>query len=89
MFLTTSCKYFYKQEDDRKPIARVNEVYLYEDDIKHLFANTTSTEDSIIRINNFINQWAAEQLLVDGAKLNLNSAHERTTTFKLKKPREM
>ncbi|WP_230401665.1 peptidyl-prolyl cis-trans isomerase [Hanstruepera ponticola] len=68
----SSCNYFYKQEDERKPIARVNDVYLYHEDMQHLFTENISEEDSIIRATNFINQWAAEQLLVDGAKRNLN-----------------
>jgi hypothetical protein len=67
-----SCDYFYKQEDERKPIARVNDVYLYKEDVNHLLIENISEEDSIIRITNFINQWAAEQLFVDGAKRNLN-----------------
>ncbi len=70
--LATSCDYFYKQEDDRKPLARVNENYLYQDDVSHLFTENISEEDSIVRLTNFINKWAAEQLLVDGAKRNLN-----------------
>ena len=68
----SSCDYFYKQEDERQPVARVNEVYLYEEDMKHLFSENISEEDSIIRATNFINQWAAEQLFVAGAKRNLN-----------------
>lgn len=72
ILLATSCNYFYKQEDDRKALARVNESYLYFDDVSHLFSENISAEDSIIRLTNFINKWAAEQLLVDGAMRNLN-----------------
>ncbi len=68
----TSCDYFFKQVDDRKPIARVDEIYLYQDDIQHLLTEGITPEDSTIRVTNFINQWATEQLLVAGARVNLN-----------------
>ena len=68
----TSCTYFYKQEDDRVPIARVNESYLYHDDIKDLIKeDAISKEDSIVKVTNFINRWATQQLLVAGAERNL------------------
>ena len=71
MLTFVSCDYFYKHQDERKPIARVNEVYLYQEDMAHLFNENISEEDSLIRATNFINQWAAEQLLMNGAKRNL------------------
>ncbi|GAA3784641.1 peptidylprolyl isomerase [Corallibacter vietnamensis] len=68
----TSCTYFYKQDDDRVPIARVNESYLYHDDIKDLIKeDAISKEDSIVKVTNFINRWATQQLLVAGAERNL------------------
>lgn len=74
-----SCDFF-KQVDNRKPIARVNENYLYEDDIKGLVSESISKEDSTILIKNFINRWATQQLFVDGAKLNLSE--EKQDAFK-------
>ena len=68
----TSCSYFYKQEDNRKAVARINDVFLYEEDLQHLFTEGITAEDSIIRVNNFVNNWASQQLLVAGAKRNLN-----------------
>lgn len=70
--LCVSCDYFYKQEDDRKPIARVNESYLYDEDMAHLFTENISKEDSMLRATNFINKWATQQLLVAGAERNLS-----------------
>ena len=69
--LFVSCNFF-KETDDRIPIARVNESYLYTEDIEDLIAEGTSGEDSTIRVLNFINRWATQQLLVQGAMLNLN-----------------
>jgi len=68
----SSCNYFFKQVDDSKPIARVNDIYLYPEDIQHLLSDGITPQDSTIRVSNFINKWATEQLLVAGAKVNLN-----------------
>ena len=66
----TSCDYF-KQEDPRIPIARVNDTYLYEEDVANLISEVTSKEDSVLRVNNYINRWATQQLMIDQAKINL------------------
>ncbi len=68
--VTFSCDYF-KQEDIGKPIARVNDSYLYKDDLKKLISETTSKKDSIIIVNNFIKRWATQQLLIDRSIVNL------------------
>ncbi|WP_366105907.1 peptidyl-prolyl cis-trans isomerase [uncultured Algibacter sp.] len=62
---------FINKSDDRIPVARVNDNYLYQDDILGLVAKGTSKQDSTLLIQNFINKWATQQLLMDGAKLNL------------------
>jgi len=67
----SSCEYF-KAEDSKKPIARVNDSYLYEEDIEKLISENTSAEDSTLIVNNYINRWATQQLLIDKAKLNLS-----------------
>ena len=68
--LIFSCDFF-KKTDERKPIARVNESYLYEADIKDLVPEGASKEDSTLLVQNFINRWATQQLFIDGALLNL------------------
>lgn len=65
-----SCNFF-KQTDDREPIARVNDMYLYEEDIEDLVAEGTSPEDSTLLVNGFITRWATQLLLVDGSERNL------------------
>jgi hypothetical protein len=65
-----SCNFF-KESDDRIPVARVNDNYLYEDDIKGLVAEGTSPKDSILVVNGFITRWATQLLLVDGSERNL------------------
>ncbi|MEP3838423.1 MAG: peptidyl-prolyl cis-trans isomerase [Algibacter sp.] len=62
---------FLKTSDEGSPIARVNENYLYQEDIEDLVSEDASKEDSTLLVQNFIKRWATQQLLVDGAKLNL------------------
>ncbi len=66
----TSCKFF-KETDDRAPVARVNESYLYEEDIKDLVAEGTSAEDSVLIVNSFVTRWATQLLLLSGSERNL------------------
>ncbi|PHR10666.1 MAG: peptidylprolyl isomerase [Aequorivita sp.] len=67
----TSCDYF-RQETTENAIARVNNTYLYEADIQKLITEDTSAEDSTLIVNNYINRWATQQLLIDQAKINLS-----------------
>ena len=65
-----SCDYF-KQETEQNAVARVNDNYLYKADIAKLIFENTSSEDSTLIVNNYINRWATQQLLIDQAKINL------------------
>ena len=75
LILGTSCTFF-KKTDDRVPVARVNDSYLYYDDIKDLVAEGISKEDSTLVVQNFINRWATQQLFVDGALVNLSESEQ-------------
>lgn len=66
-----SCNYFITKEESA-PVARVKDKFLYTDEIEALLPQTTSTEDSIILVNNYINRWATQLLLYDGAQNNLS-----------------
>ncbi|MGY8933699.1 MAG: peptidyl-prolyl cis-trans isomerase [Flavobacteriales bacterium] len=66
----SSCDYF-KQDNLGTPIARVNNSYLYQKDIKNLIFENTSKEDSTLIVTNFINRWATKQLLIDQSIVNL------------------
>ncbi len=70
LLLFVSCSYF---KPDAKPesIARVNESYLYKDEIKELIPIGTSKEDSIAIVRNYIDRWASQKLLIEAAELNL------------------
>lgn len=71
-----SCDFF-KKTDDREPIARVNETYLYKEDVADLVPEGTSKEDSLIIVNGYINRWARQLLLMDGALLNLSEEKQQ------------
>ena len=55
-----------------EPLARVNDALLYEDAIDFSFIEGRTEVDSILFVQNIINDWATTQLLIDGANLNLN-----------------
>ncbi|WP_245710192.1 peptidyl-prolyl cis-trans isomerase [Winogradskyella thalassocola] len=69
--LFTSCDLF-KKSDGQNPVARVNESFLYRDDIKDVVPKGTSKEDSTLMVNAYINRWARRLLLMDGALVNLS-----------------
>jgi len=73
LFLVTvlSCNFF-KETDDRKPVARVDDKFLYEEDLKSLIIEGTPVNDSLQIVSSFINRWATQQLLLDGAERNLS-----------------
>ncbi len=68
--LITSCNFF-KSTDNRTPVARVNDAYLYEEDIADVVPLGASKEDSTLMVNAYINRWARQLLLMDGAMLNI------------------
>jgi hypothetical protein len=66
-----SCSYF---TPDAAPaaIARVNEEYLYKEDVANLVPDGASKEDSLLLVNSYIDKWATQKLLIDAAEVNLN-----------------
>ncbi|MGZ0016686.1 peptidyl-prolyl cis-trans isomerase [Yeosuana sp. AK3] len=74
----SSCTFFFKESDDRIKVARVNDSYLYYDDIKDLVSKDATKEDSILVVQNYINRWATQQLFVDGAMLNLSESQQES-----------
>ena len=74
VFNLFSCSFFNDKEntDSRKPIAKVNDAFLYYEDIDKLLPKTYNKNDSILLVNNIINSWAKKQILLSKARLNLN-----------------
>lgn len=73
--LFASCNYF-KPEAKPQSIARVNDAYLFKEDIKDLVPPGTSKEDSIIIVRNFIDRWASQKLMMSGAEMNLSAERQ-------------
>ena len=72
--LLQSCNYFtVKKSDSRIPVARVNNNYLYKDDLDKLFNKEISQEDSLLLAKSFIKNWVKQQLLLDKAQINLEN----------------
>jgi hypothetical protein len=71
LLLFSACDFF-KQEDNRIPVARVNDIYLYQENLADLNTENMSPEDSAVVVNNYITRWATQQLLMDGALRNLS-----------------
>lgn len=74
--LFSACGYF-KKEEEREVVARVNESYLYKEDIEPLVGEGISPEDSTLIVSNFVNRWATQQLLIDKAKFNLSTEQQK------------
>ena len=61
-----------KKDESGGVLARVGENYLYAEDVAPLLGNNVSRQDSATIVSNFINTWAAKELLLEKAKINLS-----------------
>ena len=71
--LFISCDFLGLQKKDipvRKPIASVNNNYLYTEDIKLLIPKNIEKNDSLVFTRSIINSWAVKQLLLKKAEDN-------------------
>ncbi len=59
-------------ETKKGAVARVNDAYLYYDEIKDLVPPGTAKADSIAIVKSYIDRWASQQLLYDAAEVNLS-----------------
>ncbi len=74
LLLLQSCDYFtFKKNVSPQTVARVNDNYLYKDDLMAIFTKDISKQDSIALVNNYINNWIKQQLLLSKAQLNLET----------------
>jgi hypothetical protein len=67
--LASSCKN--DSADDRQPLARVGDAYLYFEDIEAILPQGLASEDSTAHVQSLIYNWGKEQLLLSKAKFNL------------------
>lgn len=76
MLITVSCGLF-TPEPEGTPVAKVHDLYLYEEDIKdfNIPANL-SEKDSVALLTESIDNWATNQLLLDQAKQNMSESKQ-------------
>jgi len=75
IFLTSfySCNYIsFKKQKNKKILAKVYDDVLYLSDIKSIIPSPITKEDSLVFVNNYVNNWARQKLLLNKAKINLN-----------------
>ena len=69
-FLFFSCDNYFNNQSN-SDVARVEDVYLKQNEIENIFENSTNFADSTMVLNNYINNWAANKLLIQRALVNL------------------
>ncbi|MCI0750272.1 MAG: peptidyl-prolyl cis-trans isomerase [Flammeovirgaceae bacterium] len=74
--LLSSCDLIKRKQqpegDVRKPVARVNNAYLYKDELEGFVAKDISREDSTMRVETYIDSWIRKQVLIQEATRNIN-----------------
>lgn len=68
----TSCNTNGERPSRGEPVARVNEEFLYIDDVRKVVPAGTSTEDSIEMVNSYVDNWIHETLVIQKAEENLS-----------------
>ncbi|MFY0626081.1 MAG: peptidyl-prolyl cis-trans isomerase [Reichenbachiella sp.] len=59
------------KSDERTPVARVNDIYLYKDDITGLVPTETTLKDSTILVGKYVDTWIKKQLMIERAYTEL------------------
>lgn len=72
LVLLSSCDFF-KPEAKPQALARVNDSYLYKEDLKGIVPPGTSKEDSLVITRNYIDRWASQKLMTNAAEINLST----------------
>jgi len=60
------------EPESRKAIARVNNTFLYLDELAGLVGGNSTKEDSISRVTAYVNSWVRKQLLINEAMKNID-----------------
>ncbi len=72
IFLALSCSQKKEEETTEKPVARVYDKMLYPSELKNIVPADISKKDSAALINNYIDKWVQEELVMRYAEKNLN-----------------
>jgi hypothetical protein len=76
--LAFSCNNF-REEQKPQAVARVNDAYLYREDIKGIVPAGVSKEDSIAIVKSYIDRWASQKLMYGRSQVNLGQ--EKQTEY--------
>ncbi len=79
IFWVSSCQLFNTSgsEEETKPVvARVYDRYLYKEDVEGLMPNDLTEADSLAFLQNYINVWAKDQLMILKAEYNLTESQK-------------
>lgn len=81
LFTLAGCKEFSFKDNfkDERPLARVNNQYLYLSDIQSQYPGGLSETDSIFWLKNTMNTWVRQQLILDKAEKNLSTEQKDFT----------
>ena len=81
VFIVISCDFIQRKSDNsehngRIPIARVDQTYLYRDELAGIVPPESSKEDSVTRTEAYIDSWIHKQLLIRqaGRQIDINKA---------------
>jgi len=81
LVLLSSCDLIRMKKDNspgagRKAVARVNDVYLYQDELAGIVSDRVSKEDSATRVQTYVDSWIHKQLLISQAMktIDINEA---------------
>lgn len=73
--LVSSCDLIRRKEEPdasaRRAVARVNNVYLYQDELEGITDGVVTREDSTTRISAYVNSWIRKQLIIQEARRNI------------------
>jgi hypothetical protein len=71
LFCLQSCESFLRSEVQENAVAKLGDQYLLLEDIPSYLYQNTSPQDSLAIVNDYINQWAAKELLIQKSLINL------------------
>lgn len=65
-----------KEDAGRRAVAKVNDTFLYLDELEGIVTVNTPKDDSIARMNAYVNSWIRKQLLINEAlkRIDINEA---------------
>ena len=74
-FVFTACD-LSKSSGEGTPLARVNDTFLMAEDIDFSEFEALNSDDSLVQIRTMVRNWATQQLLIDGATLNIEEQQQ-------------